>query len=74
MANATKPTDIDGYIAPFAADVQSVLQEVRETRARMLASPRTTISQPNNIRPAMKQKQLGSLTRPVTDAENTARA
>lgn len=26
-----KPTDIDGYIAQFPADVQAVLQEVRET-------------------------------------------
>lgn len=31
MAPAHKPTDVDGYIARFPADVQAVLREVRET-------------------------------------------
>ena len=31
MAKAQKPTDIDGYISQFAADVQAVLEKVRET-------------------------------------------
>lgn len=31
MAKTQKPTDIDGYISQFPADVRAVLQEVRET-------------------------------------------
>jgi uncharacterized protein YdhG (YjbR/CyaY superfamily) len=31
MAKVQKPTDIDGYISQFPADVQAVLREVRET-------------------------------------------
>lgn len=31
MPKPQKPTDIDGYISQFPADVQAVLQKVRET-------------------------------------------
>jgi len=31
MAKAQKPTDIDGYILMYPADVQAVLKKVRET-------------------------------------------
>src|SRR5437763_365582 len=31
MAKAPKPTDIDAYISHFPADVQAILQKVRET-------------------------------------------
>ena len=45
MAKAQKPTDIDGYISQFPADVQAVLEEVRETiRQVPRPKPRKTIS------------------------------
>ena len=33
MAKAQKPTDIDGYISKFPADVQAILKSVRQTIA-----------------------------------------
>jgi uncharacterized protein YdhG (YjbR/CyaY superfamily) len=44
MAKAQKPTDIDGYISQFPADVQAVLQEVRETIRRAAPDAEETIS------------------------------
>jgi uncharacterized protein YdhG (YjbR/CyaY superfamily) len=44
MAKAQKPTDIDGYISQFSPDVQSVLQEVRETIRRAAPNAEETIS------------------------------
>ena len=44
MAKAQKPTDIDGYISQFSPDVQSVLQEVRETIRRAAPGAEETIS------------------------------
>jgi uncharacterized protein YdhG (YjbR/CyaY superfamily) len=44
MAKTQKPTDIDGYISQFPADVQAVLQEVRETIRRAAPAAEETIS------------------------------
>jgi uncharacterized protein YdhG (YjbR/CyaY superfamily) len=44
MAKAKKPTDIEGYISQFPADVQAVLQEVRETIRRAAPDAEETIS------------------------------
>ena len=44
MAKAQKPTDIDGYISQFPADVQAVLQEVREAVRRAAPDAEETIS------------------------------
>ena len=44
MAKAEKPTDIDGYISQFPADVQAVLQEVREAIRRAAPGAEEAIS------------------------------
>jgi uncharacterized protein YdhG (YjbR/CyaY superfamily) len=44
VAKTKKPTDIDGYISQFPADVQAVLQEVRETIRRAAPGAEETIS------------------------------
>ena len=44
MAKAQKPTDIDGYISQFPADVQAVLRDVRETIRRAAPEAEETIS------------------------------
>jgi len=44
MAKTRTPTDIDGYISQFPADVQAVLQEVRETIRRAAPDAEETIS------------------------------
>ena len=40
MAKAPQPTDIDGYITQFPADVRAVLQDVREAIRRAVPKPR----------------------------------
>jgi uncharacterized protein YdhG (YjbR/CyaY superfamily) len=44
MAKARKSPDIEGYISKFPAEVQSVLQQVRETIRRAAPSAEETIS------------------------------
>mgnify|MGYP000970370992 CR=1 FL=1 len=44
MAKAQKPTDIDGYISKFPADVQAVLRDVREAIRRAAPEAGETIS------------------------------
>jgi uncharacterized protein YdhG (YjbR/CyaY superfamily) len=44
MAKSKKPTDIDGYISQFPADVQASLQAVRETIRRAAPGAEETIS------------------------------
>ena len=44
MAKAKKPTDTDGYISQFPADVQAVLQEVRNVIRRAAPEAKETIS------------------------------
>jgi uncharacterized protein YdhG (YjbR/CyaY superfamily) len=44
MAKAEKPTDIDGYISQLPADVQAVLQEVRQAIRRAAPDAEETIS------------------------------
>jgi len=44
MAKSKKPTDIDGYISHFPADVQAVLQEVRATIRRAAPDAEEVIS------------------------------
>jgi uncharacterized protein YdhG (YjbR/CyaY superfamily) len=44
MANAKKPTDIDGYISQFPADVRAVLRDVREAIRRAAPGAEETIS------------------------------
>jgi uncharacterized protein YdhG (YjbR/CyaY superfamily) len=44
MAQARKPQDIDGYISQFPADVQAILQKVRETIRRAAPDASETIS------------------------------
>ena len=52
MAKAQKPTDIDGYISQFPADVQAVLQDVREAIRQAAPEAKETISY---MMPAFKQ-------------------
>jgi uncharacterized protein YdhG (YjbR/CyaY superfamily) len=52
MAKAQKPTDIDGYISQFPADVQAVLQDVRETIRHAAPGAEETISY---MMPAFRQ-------------------
>jgi uncharacterized protein YdhG (YjbR/CyaY superfamily) len=52
MAKAQKPTDIDGYISQFPADVQAVLQDVRETIRHAAPDAEETISY---MMPAFRQ-------------------
>jgi uncharacterized protein YdhG (YjbR/CyaY superfamily) len=44
MPKPQKPTDIDGYISKFPADVQAVLQEVRATIRRAASDAEEVIS------------------------------
>lgn len=44
MAKAQKPTDIDGYISQFPADVRAVLRGVREAIRRAAPEAEETIS------------------------------
>jgi uncharacterized protein YdhG (YjbR/CyaY superfamily) len=44
MAKAQKPTDFDGYISQFPADVQDVLRGVREAIRRAAPEAEETIS------------------------------
>jgi uncharacterized protein YdhG (YjbR/CyaY superfamily) len=44
MATAKKPTDIDGYIAQFPADMRAVLEKVRETISHAAPGATETIS------------------------------
>src|SRR5437762_14158979 len=44
MAKTQKPTDIDGYISQFPADVRAVLQEVRETISHAAPDAKEVIS------------------------------
>ncbi len=44
MAKAQKPKDIDGYISKFPADVQAILQKVRETIRHAAPEAKETIS------------------------------
>ena len=44
MAKTKKPTDIEGYISQFPADVQVVLQEVRATIRRAAPDAKEVIS------------------------------
>ena len=44
MAKTQKPTDIDGYISQFPADVRAVLQEVREAIRRAAPDAKEVIS------------------------------
>ena len=52
MAKAAKPTDIDSYISKFPADVQVILQEVRETIRRAAPDAEEVISY---MMPAFRQ-------------------
>ena len=52
MAKASKPTDIDDYISKFPADVQAILQKVRETIRHAAPEAKETISY---MMPAFKQ-------------------
>ena len=44
MAKAQKPQDIDGYISQFPADVQAILEKVRETIRQAAPEAKETIS------------------------------
>ena len=44
MAKAQKPKDIDGYISQFPADVQAILEKVRETISHAAPEAKETIS------------------------------
>ncbi len=44
MAKSQQPTDIDGYISQFPADVQAVLRDVRATIRRAAPDAEETIS------------------------------
>ena len=55
MAKAQKPTNIDGYISQFPADVQAVLQEVRDTIRRAAPDAEETISY---LMPAFRQNGI----------------
>ena len=52
MAKAQTPIDIDGYISQFPADVQAILQKVRETICQAAPNATETISYQM---PALKQ-------------------
>ena len=55
MAKSQKPKDIDSYISQFPADVQAVLQEVRETIRRAAPDAEETISY---LMPAFRQNGI----------------
>src|SRR5688572_18348210 len=44
MAKARMPTDIDGYISQFPADVQALLEKVREAISHAAPDAKETIS------------------------------
>ena len=44
MAKAQKPTDVDGYVSQFTADVRAVLRDVREAIRRAAPGAEETIS------------------------------
>src|ERR1700730_14770408 len=44
MAKPQKPKDIDGYISQFPADVQAILEKVRETISHAAPEAKETIS------------------------------
>jgi uncharacterized protein YdhG (YjbR/CyaY superfamily) len=52
MAKPKKAKDIDGYISQFSADVQAILQKVRETIRHAAPEAKETISY---MMPAFKQ-------------------
>jgi uncharacterized protein YdhG (YjbR/CyaY superfamily) len=52
MAKASKPTDIDDYISKFPADVQVILEKVRETIRQAAPEATETISY---MMPAFRQ-------------------
>ncbi len=52
MTKAQKPTNIDGYISQFPADVQAVLEQVRETIRNAAPEAKETISY---MMPAFRQ-------------------
>jgi uncharacterized protein YdhG (YjbR/CyaY superfamily) len=52
MAKPQKPKDIDDYISKFPADVQAILQKVRETIRHAAPEAKETISY---MMPAFKQ-------------------
>jgi uncharacterized protein YdhG (YjbR/CyaY superfamily) len=52
MAKPQKPKDIDSYISTFPADVQAILEKVRETLRRAAPEAKETISY---MMPAFKQ-------------------
>lgn len=55
MAKVQKPIDIDGYISQFPADIQAVLQKVRETISQAAPNATETISYQM---PALKQHRI----------------
>ena len=55
MAKSKKPPGIDSYISQFPADVQAVLQEVRETIRRAAPDAEETISY---LMPAFRQNGI----------------
>jgi uncharacterized protein YdhG (YjbR/CyaY superfamily) len=55
VAKTKKPTDIYSYISQFPADVQAVLQEVRETVRRAAPDAEETISY---LMPAFRQNGI----------------
>jgi uncharacterized protein YdhG (YjbR/CyaY superfamily) len=55
MTKPKKPKDIDGYIAQFPADVQSILERVRATISRAAPEANETISY---LMPAFKQSGI----------------
>ena len=52
MAKASKPTDIDSYISKFPADVQVILEKVRDTIRHAAPEAKETISY---MMPAFRQ-------------------
>jgi uncharacterized protein YdhG (YjbR/CyaY superfamily) len=55
MAKPQKPQDIDGYISQFPADVQAILQQVRQTIRHAAPGAQETISY---LMPAFKQNGI----------------
>ena len=55
MAKSEKPKDIDGHISKFPADVQAILQNLRETIRHAAPEAKETISY---MMPAFKQHEI----------------
>jgi uncharacterized protein YdhG (YjbR/CyaY superfamily) len=55
VTKAQKPTNIDGYISQFPADVQAVLEQVRETIRQAAPEAKETISY---MMPAFRQQGI----------------